>query len=208
MRKIVPFALLAIVAGCAAPPPPPPPAPVVVARPKPVFPAPAPSPICAKPGEKAACAVAALRMQMSVIEITCDARAQFNAFTVKFRNDIGAQNKVVGGFFQRAYGSKGVSNQDQYETAQINQTSEAGQYYGDQFCKTSLPLMDQVLALKDGKELADFAVAQNFDQVIDIHDCATPAPAPAKTPAPSAAKAPAPAPAQSAAPAAAPAKKN
>ena len=194
MRKILPFVVLSVIAGCAAPPPPPPPAPVIVARPKPVFPPPTPTPICAKPGEKGAFAVAALRMQMSVIEITCDARAQFNAFTVKFRNDIGAQNKIVGGFFQRAYGNKGVANQDQYETAQINQTSEAGQYYGDQFCKTSLPLLDQVLALKDGKELVDFAVAQNFDQVIDVQDCVVPPP---KTPAPATTKAPAaPAPAK------------
>ena len=190
MRKILPFVVLSVIAGCAAPPPPPPPAPVVVERPKPVFPRPTPTPICAKPGEKAAFAVAALRMQMSVVEITCDARPQFNAFTVKFRNDIAAQNKIVGTFFQRAYGNKGVSNQDQYETAQINQMSEAGQYYGDQFCKTSLPLMDQVLALKDGKALVDFAVAQNFDQVIDVQDCAAPPP---KTP-PAASKAATPAP--------------
>jgi hypothetical protein len=188
MRKIVPLAILVAIAGCSSPPPPPPPAPVFVARPKPVFPPPSPTPICAKPAEKVAFAVAALRMQLSVIEITCDAREQFNSFTVKFRNDIAGQNKAVGAFFSRAYGSKGVANQDQYETAQINQMSAAGQYYGADFCKTSAPMFGDVLTLKDGKALADYAVAQNFDQVLAVEECAPP---PAKTPAPTPAKAPA-----------------
>jgi len=197
MRKVLPFAILTALAGCATPPPPPPPpAPVVVERPRPVFPAPTPAPICGKPAEKVAFAVAALRMQMSVIEITCDARGQFNAFTVKFRNDVAAQNKMVGGFFSRAYGGKGVANQDQYETAQINQMSEAGQYYGADFCKTSMPMMDQVLALQDGKALGEYAVAQKFDQVLAVEECTAPPPktpsaaTPSKTPAP--AKSPAP----------------
>jgi len=185
MRIVLPTLLLAALAGCATPPPPPPPAPVVIPRPKPVFPAPSPTPICAKPAEKVAFAMAALRMQLSVTELSCDARPQFNAFTAKFRNEIGANNKTVGVFFNRAYGSKGVANQDQYETAQINQTSEAGQYYGADFCKTALPMFDQVLALQNGQQLADYAVAQNFDQVIRIDECTPP---PAKTPAAPAAK--------------------
>ena len=188
MRKILPLSILVAIAGCSSPPPPPPPAPVIVERPKPVFPPPTLAPICAKPAEKVAFAVAALRMQLSVIEITCDAREQFNAFTIKFRNDVGNQNKTVGAFFSRAYGNKGVSNQDQYETAQINQMSAAGQYYGADFCKTSAPMFGDVLTLKDGKALADYAVAQNFAQVLAIDECAPPPPkastsTPAKAPA-------------------------
>jgi hypothetical protein len=184
MRKLIPFAVLVAIAGCSGEPPPAP-APVIVARPKPVFPPPTPAPICAKPAEKVAFAVAALRMQLSVIEITCDKRDQFNAFTVKFRNDIAGHNKTVGAFFGRAYGKKGVANQDEYETAQINQMSEAGQYYGADFCKTSGPMLSDVLLLRNGQELADYAVAQGFDQVLAVDECAPPPPkaaAPAKAP--------------------------
>jgi hypothetical protein len=188
MRIVAASLIAAGLAGCAAKPPPaPPPAPQVVARPRPTFPAPTPAPICAKPAEKAALAVAALRMQLSVTELSCDAREQFNAFTVKFRNDVTAQNKTVNGFFNRAYGRGGQSSQDQYETAQINQMSEAGTYYGVDFCKTAMPMFTDVLALHNGSELADYAVKQNFDQVIAVDECpaqAAPSPKPASKPAP------------------------
>jgi hypothetical protein len=182
MRIVYPALLLAALTGCAAPSPPSaPPDPIVIARPKPVFPPPIQAPACAKPAEKVAFAMAALRMQLSVTELTCDARPQFNAFTAKFRNDVGGNNKTLGAFFSRAYGNRGVANQDQYETSQINQMSAAGQYYGADFCKTALPQFDQVLALKNGQELADYAVAQNFDQTLAAAECAPP---PVKTPAP------------------------
>ena len=184
MRLIIPAILLASLAACSNPPPPPAPQVIYTPRPKPVFPAPTHAPICAKPAEKVAFAMAALRMQLSVTELTCDARPQFNAFTAKFKKDVGSNNDTLGAFFKRAYGSKGVSNQDQYETAQINQTSEAGQYYGDQFCKTAMPMFDQVLALNNGKELGDYAVAQKFDQVVAAEECAAPAPAPVKAATP------------------------
>lgn len=181
MRLVLPTLLLAsLMASCAAPPPPPP-APVLIARPKPVFPAPTRAPICAKPAEKVAFDMAALRMQLSVTELTCEARPQFNAFTAKFKNAVGSDNATLGQFFKRAYGAKGVSNQDQYETAQINQTSEAGQYYGDELCKTAMPMFDQVLALNTQQELENYAAAQKFDQVLTVEECAPPQP---KQPAP------------------------
>jgi len=195
--RIVFASLLAIelagivgLSGCSTPPPPPPPPPVVIARPKPVLPPPTPAPICAKPAEKVAFAMAALRMQLSVIEISCDAREQFNAFTVRYRNDVGAQNKVLGQFFSRAYGRQGVSNQDQYETSQINQMSQFGaQYYGADFCRAAMPMFDEIMTLKSDQELENYAVAKNFDQVISTEECTAPAPppakaAPAKRPAP------------------------
>jgi len=180
-------------AGCATPPPPPPPpAPQVLARPKPPLPPATPAPICAKPAEKVAFAMAALRMQLSVTEITCEAREQFNGFTMRYRNDVGAQNKVLGQFFSRAYGRQGQSNQDQYETSQINQTSQFGaQYYGADFCKTALPMFDEIQALKSDKELENYAVAKNFDQVLAVEECTAQQPAPTKAAAP--AKKPAPA---------------
>jgi len=170
------------------------PPPVVVPRPRPQLQPQIPAPVCAKPAEETALAVTALRMQLSVIDITCGARDQFNAFTVKFRNDIGAQNKTLGGFFARAYGRRGQAQQDEYETNQINQMSQQGQYYGADFCKIGTPMFDQVLALKNGAELAEYANAQRFDQVLAMTECAA-APAPAPKPAAKTEAKPAPKPA-------------
>ena len=190
--RIVIASLIAVgLAGCASETPAPTPVAAVLPRPKPPTQPPILAPICAKPAEQVALAMAALRMQLSVTELSCDAREKFNSFTVKYRNDVSAENKTLNGFFNRAYGRRGQSQQDEYETSQINQMSQAGTYYGTDFCKTSLPMFDQVLALKNGAELENYAVAQKFDQVLKVADCTEPPPkAPAKSPVHTPAKAP------------------
>lgn len=182
MRIVLASLLVAGLAGCSETPKPPPPAPVVVARPKPPMTAPTQAPICAKTPEKVAFAMAALRMQLSVTELSCDGRDQFNAFTRKFAPEVSAQNKTLGTFFNRAYGRRGQSQQDEYETSQINQMSQAGTYYGTDFCKMSMPIFSDVLALKNGGELANYAVSRNFDQVLQVADCGEAPPPSAKTP--------------------------
>lgn len=157
------------------------PEPQLLARPKPPSIAAVNAPVCAKPAEKAAFAMAALRMQLSVTELSCDGREKFNAFTARFKNDVGAQNKTLGSYFSRAYGRRGQSQQDEYETSQINAMSQAGTYYGTDFCKTAMPVYDDVLALKNGTELANYAIAKKFDQVLTVADCAEPAAPPPKS---------------------------
>ena len=188
MRIVFATLLAAGLAGCSAEPAKAP-APQLLARPKPPSVAAVNAPVCGKPAEKAAFAMAALRMQLSVTELSCDAREKFNTFTTRFRNDVGAQNKTLGTYFSRAYGRRGQSQQDEYETSQINAMSQAGTYYGVDFCKTALPLYDEVLGAKNGTELANLAVAKNFDQVLNVPDCSEPAPPPPKTPAKAPAKA-------------------
>ncbi len=182
MRIVLASLLAAGLAGCTAEPPKPPPV-VAQAAPRPplTMQPPVPAPICAKPPEQAAFAMAALRMQLSVTELSCDARDQFNNFTLRYRNDVAAHNKTLGGFFSRAYGRGGVAQQDQYETSQINQMSRAGTYYGTDFCRQALPMFSDVMALKNGSELENYAVSRKFDQVLAVADCAETPAAPAKT---------------------------
>jgi hypothetical protein len=180
MRIVFATLLAAGLAGCSAEPAKAPQQ--VLARPKPPSVAAVNAPVCGKPAEKAAFAMAALRMQLSVTELSCDAREKFNTFTTRFRNDVGAQNKTLGSYFTRAYGRRGQSQQDEYETSQINAMSQAGTYYGVDFCKTALPLYDEVLAAKNGNELSTLALSKNFDQVLNVPECTEPAPPPPKTP--------------------------
>jgi hypothetical protein len=179
MRIVFATILAAGLAGCSSTPVKAP-EPQVIARPKPPSIAAITAPACGKPAEKAAFAMAALRMQLSVTELSCDGREKFNSFTTRFKNDVGAQNKTLGSYFSRAYGRRGQSQQDEYETSQINAMSQAGTYYGTDFCKTAMPMYDEVLALKNGTDLANYAVAKNFDQVLTVPDCAEPAATPPK----------------------------
>jgi hypothetical protein len=194
MRIVFATILAAGLAGCSSSPVKAP-EPQLLARPKPPSIAAVNAPACGKPADKAAFAMAALRMQLSVTELSCDGREKFNSFTVRFRNDVGAQNKTLGSYFSRAYGKRGQSQQDEYETSQINAMSQAGTYYGTDFCKTAMPMYDEVLALKNGTDLANYAVAKNFDQVLTVAECAEPA-----TPPPKSATKPAPKPAAKPAP--------
>lgn len=180
MRILLASLLAAGLVGCASEAPAPPPAANLAALPKLALAPPTIAPICGKPVEKVGLAMAALRMQLSITDISCGGRDKFNSFTVKYRNDIDTQNKTLGGFFTRAYGRRGVAQHDEYETSQINQMSAIGTSLGTSFCASSLPMFDEVLALKNGTDLANYAVAKNFDQVLTINECsATPA-APAK----------------------------
>ncbi len=158
--------------GCAdAPPPPPPPVPVAVAAPPPPSTPPTIAPICGRPAEKAAFAIAALKTQLVVTAISCQQHDRYNAAILRFRPNLVAQEKTLGGFFSRAYGRQAVSQQDDYSTTQINQTSQVGLRKGTAFCTAALPMFDQVMALKNGDELVQYALAQNFEQTLTVPDC-------------------------------------
>lgn len=190
MRILFASLLATGLVGCAAEAPKPVVAPApVAALPKPILSPPVNAPACGRPAEKVAFAMAALRMQLSVTELSCDGREKFNAFTNKFKGEVSTQNKTLGTFFSRAYGKRGVSQQDEYETSQINQMSQIGTSLGTGFCAASMPTFDQILALKNGQELANYAVAQNYAQVLTVPDCVEPPPK-AATPAKPVAKAP------------------
>jgi hypothetical protein len=56
-----------------------------------------------------------------------------------------------------------------------------------------MPMFDEIQALKTDKDLEEYAVAKNFDQVLSVEECTAPPPPPAKAPAKAPAKKPAPA---------------
>lgn len=182
MRILLAPLLVSLVAagltGCSSPPPPPPPAPapVAVAPPPPPSTPPSLAPICGRPAEKAAFAIAALKTQLVVTAISCNQQDQYNAVIKRFRTPIVASEKVLAGFFSRAYGRQAQSQQDDYSTTEINQTSQVGLRQGTGFCVAAVPMFDEVMALKNGDELTQYALAKNFEQTLTVPDCdSTPA---------------------------------
>jgi len=190
MRIMLAPLLVALVAagltGCSSPPPPPPPPPPpVVLAPPPPPPSTPPSiaPICGRPAEKAAFAIAALKTQLVVAAISCNQQDQYNAVIKRFRPPIVASEKTLAGFFSRAYGRQAQSQQDDYSTTEINQISQVGLRKGTGLCVAVVPMFDEVMALKNGDELTQYALAKNFEQSLTVPDCdSTPAVAKPSTP--------------------------
>jgi hypothetical protein len=186
MRIMLATLLAAGLVGCAKEQPPPAavPAVVVQAPPRPSTP-PATAPICGKPADKTAFSVAGLKTQLVVTAISCQAEEKYNDFVRRYRNDLNAQEKTLSGYFSRAYGRSATSQHDDYITNLANQTSQVGLRSGTLFCTRNLAMFDQVMALKNGNDMANFAVAQNFEQPLDVPDCAEqPTPVKAAAPAP------------------------
>lgn len=166
--------------GCAPPPPPP----VVAAiEPPHLSTAPTLAPKCGKPAEKAAFGVAGLKTQLVVTAISCSANLKYNAFVQRYQKDLRQQDTVLSTYFSHTYGRSGTSQRDDYISALANQTSQVGLRSGTQFCQRSLAMFDDVMALKDGSAMAQYAVAQNFEQPLTVPDCSADATPPAKTPA-------------------------
>jgi hypothetical protein len=183
MRIILATLVAAGLAGCShEPPPAPPPAPVAVVQPppRPQLLPPEQAPICGKPADKAAFAVAGLKTQLVVLAISCGSNDDYNAFIRRFRTDLLAQEKTLGNYFSRAYGRKASSAQNDYITALANNTSSTGLAAGTEFCQRNAGKFSEVMALKSSKDLADYAMAQDIDQPLAVPDCDAPKTASAK----------------------------
>jgi hypothetical protein len=182
MRIMLASLFVAGLAGCAEPPPKPP-TPVVVAAPPraPSLP-PSTAPICGKPADKTAFAVAGLKTQLVVLAISCSSGDQYNDFVKRFRPELLAQEKTLEGFFTRAYGRRSATEQNDYITALANNTSRTGLALGTEFCQRNATRFSEVLALKTGPEMSAYAATQSFDQPLTVPDCADQAAPAAKPP--------------------------
>ncbi len=195
MRIILASLLVAGLAGCAKEAPPPTPVAAVIPPPPHASTPPAKAPLCGRLADREAFGVAGLKTQLVVTAISCQAEEKYNDFVRRYRNDLNAQEKTLDGYFSRAYGRTATTQHDNYITNLANQTSQVGLRSGTEFCQHNLAMFDKVMALKNGAEMASFAVAQNFEQPLAVPECsAQPEPtkasakAPARAPAKAAAK--------------------
>ena len=103
---------------CAPPPAAPPAEPPVVAEeavPDAAF--------CARPAEKQAFQVAALKSRLMVTALACDSSEKYNAFITANRTALLPQEKTLGGYFQRYYGRRAQTEHDEYITNLANAQS-------------------------------------------------------------------------------------
>lgn len=136
---------------------------------------------CVRPTERAALDIEGLKSQLMVVALACDARDRYNAFINRYKTELNAGESDLGGYFNRSYGRSGRKQQDDYVTNLANGQSQAGTKRGTLFCQEHLPMFDEVMALRGGGELAEYAAGKELSQPISTEACVGGAPAVTRT---------------------------
>ncbi len=133
---------------------------------------------CVRPDDYTAFDVTALKTKLMVTALTCGENDKYNAFVTKYQPELTSQDKALGGYFSRTQGRRARQQQDDYVTQLANSQSQTGQRQGSLFCQRNLSAFDEVMALRNGAELTDYAAAKSVAQPISMAEC-TAAKAPA-----------------------------
>lgn len=166
--------LLALGLAQCAPKPAPPAAPARVAEEKVGDAA-----FCARPDEKTALQVAALKTRLMVTALACDKEEPYNAFVRANRPTLIAQEKALSSYFARNYGRRGQTEHDEYITNLANAQSRRRIIDNANFCKDGEQLYKDVAAVKAPPEVINIAATRVISQPFNITDCPAGAPAPA-----------------------------
>ncbi len=127
--------------------------------------------VCARPAEMAAFDIAGLKSQLMVTALSCAAQDKYNAFVMRYRMSLVAEEHALNTYFGRAYGRYWRSKHDDYVTLLANNESEQGTRLVVDFCRQSVGMFDQVLALPSAKDLPAYAAGKNFPQPITLVAC-------------------------------------
>ena len=126
---------------------------------------------CTRPVEKTAFNIAGLKSQLMVTAISCQLEDKYNAFILRYRTDLVVQEKALSGYFNRAYGRSAQKQHDDYITLLANAQSENGIKAGTLFCSQNVAMLDEVMALKDGRDLPSYAATKVLMQPVTLVDC-------------------------------------
>jgi len=132
---------------------------------------------CVRPGDYPAFDITALKSKLMVTALTCGEQDKYNAFVTKFRPELTSQDAALSGYFNRANARRGRQQHDDYITQLANSQSQTGMRQGSLFCRYNLSAFNEVMALRSGAELTDYAAGKTVAQPISMAECAAPAPA-------------------------------
>ena len=136
---------------------------------------------CVSPADREALDVAGLKTQLMVQTLTCKNDTEYNAFISKFKPELNSDEKTTGNYFSRTYGRNGQRRQDEYLTLLANSRADISQKDGSRFCGHNEELFRQVLALKNGSELREFAAGRTTGQPSGMSVCEASATTPTPT---------------------------
>ena len=166
--------LLALGLTQCAPPPPAPREPPMVAEE-----AVSDAQFCARPAEKTAFQVAALKSRLMVTALACESTDKYNAFITANRVALLPQEKTLSGYFARNYGRRASTEHDEYITNLANAQSRRRIIDNYRFCRDGQQLYADVAAMKTPTDMPIVAASRTISQPFNVKECPeTPAAAP------------------------------
>ncbi|HET9019290.1 MAG TPA: hypothetical protein VFN46_06880 [Acetobacteraceae bacterium] len=129
---------------------------------------------CARPAEMRAFQVAGLKSELMVVAISCQAQDRYNGFISRYKRDLQTDERALHGYFARTAGRSAQRAHDDYITNLANAESQDGLHQGTLFCQQHLVMFDEVMALKDGKDLQSYAESKSLAQPIEVSECPAP----------------------------------
>lgn len=138
--------------------------------------------VCVSPVDREALDVAALKTQLMVQTLTCKNDSEYNAFITKFRPELNSDERTTTNYFSRTYGRNGQKRHDEYVTLLANAHADASQKDGSRFCAHNEQVFKEVLALKSGNELGEYAAGRTTGQPVSYQTCEAAPARPTRTP--------------------------
>ena len=136
--------------------------------------------LCSSPTDQSAFDVGALKSELTVLAVSCDADKSYNSFVERFRRELVSSDGVVNAWFKRTYGKSAQSRYDQYITELINQQSQLGLKQGSDFCPRSISMFNEIGGLPDNTALVQYVAGKDLIPPA-LGSCTTPAVAAAAT---------------------------
>ncbi len=126
---------------------------------------------CVSPTDREALDVAGLKTQLMVQTLTCKNDDEYNAFINKFKPDLTSDERTTSNYFSKTYGRNGQKRHDEYLTLLANSKADSSQKDGSRFCAHNEELFKEVMALKNGAELKEFAAGRSTGQPNNMPVC-------------------------------------
>lgn len=127
--------------------------------------------VCVSPGDREALDVAGLKTELMVQTLTCKNDSEYNAFINKFKPELSSDERVTTNYFSHTYGRASQKRHDEYMTQLANTKADASQKDGSRFCAHNDEVFKEVLALKNGAELKEYAAGRATAQPIAFQTC-------------------------------------
>ncbi len=100
---------------------------------------------CARAHEADALSARVLQTELMVAALSCQQQSSYNAFVIKFRDQLTANGQTLRSFFSRVHGASGTSRLNAFVTQMANEASMRSLVAGT-FCQNAPAIFEQTLS--------------------------------------------------------------